>query len=77
MDVLFKKKREDKSALEWRNFGLRTKKRTRWDVLVEQMINAVIVGGIAALSISFNQWEAPLKAFGITFLVEMRKYRKL
>ncbi|OGO03992.1 MAG: hypothetical protein A2Y91_03435 [Chloroflexi bacterium RBG_13_54_8] len=53
------------------------KARAWWDIFVEQVINAAIVGGIVACSTAFDDWEIPAKAFGITFLVELRKYRKL
>ncbi len=46
-------------------------------VLGEQMINAGIVGGIAALSAWDKDPWIGLKAFGLTFLFELRKYRKL
>lgn len=55
----------------------KSKRRAWWDVLTEQMINAAIVGGIAACSVSFEEWDIPIKAFGLTFLIELRKYRKL
>ncbi len=49
-------------------------------VLLEQSINSAIVGGIAGLSALIAgdiqaSWKAALIAFGITFLVELRKYR--
>ncbi|MCX5999843.1 MAG: hypothetical protein NTU41_09730 [Chloroflexi bacterium] len=47
------------------------------DILIEQVINASIIAGIAALATNFDSWSVALKAFGITFLIEMRKYRKL
>jgi len=50
-------------------------KRKWWDVLIEQCINAAIVGGIAGLSATDP--DVAWKAFAITFLIEMRKYRKL
>ncbi len=50
--------------------------RPKWyDILLEQMVNSAIVGGIAG--ISALGWETGLKAFGLAFLIEMRKYRKL
>lgn len=47
-----------------------------WDILIEQCLNACIIGGIAAFA-SNGDWRISLKAFGITFLIELRKYRKL
>ena len=52
-----------------------------WDVLIEQVINSAIVGGIAGLSaLSASPeagWKTAVIAFGLTFLIELRKYRKL
>ncbi len=52
-------------------------KRNWYSILIEQLVNASIVAGVAACSISFDSWEVPMKAFGITFFIELRKYRKL
>ena len=51
-------------------------------ILGEQFLNSAIVGGIAGLaSLSGGNWSqtwrTALLAFGMTFLVELRKYRKL
>lgn len=54
-----------------------SKTRRWWDVLIEQCINAAIVGGICAFSASWVDPWVGLKAFGLTFLIEMRKYRRL
>jgi len=60
-----------------------SKRKTRTDVLKEQLINSLIVAGIAFLSVmppglpTLAQVYVAAKAFGITFLVEMRKYRGL
>ena len=51
--------------------------RSRWDILIEQVINASIVGGVAAAATGFGDWAVALKAWGITALIELRKYRKL
>lgn len=48
-----------------------------WDVVIEQLINSAIVAGIATLSAGWIDPWVGLKAFGLTFLIEMRKYRKL
>ena len=52
-----------------------------WDVLIEQVINSAIVGGIAGLSaLSASPeagWKTAVIAFGLTMLIELRKYRKL
>lgn len=51
-------------------------------ILGEQVLNSAIVGGIAGLSTLASgswsdTWRTALIAAGITFLVELRKYRKL
>ncbi len=50
-------------------------------VLVEQLVNSLIVGGIAGLAAlsadTASSWKVAGIAFGLTFLVELRKYRKL
>ena len=52
-----------------------------WDILIEQVINSAIVGGIAGLSaLSASPeagWKTATIAFGLTFLIELRKWRKL
>jgi len=57
------------------------KKRGRWDLLLEQIINSVIVGGVAFFSaLAADQetsWKTGAIAFGLTFFFELRKYRKL
>ena len=60
----------------------RPKKSKRfWQTLAEQCVNSLIVGGIAGLAALSASPEASGKtaaiAFGITFLTELRKYRKL
>ena len=50
--------------------------RKRLALLPEQLINAGIVAGIVAIS-TLGDWPTVAKAFGLTFLIEMRKYRKL
>jgi len=50
-------------------------KRKWWDILIEQCINAAIVAGIAGLTAADP--HVAWKAFALTFLIEMRKYRKL
>jgi len=48
------------------------------DVLVEQLLNSAIVGGIAAVATWTGTTPDLLvaaKAFALTFLVELRKYR--
>ena len=52
------------------------------EVFIEQCINAAIVGGIAGLSaLAAGDEKTGLKvggvAFGLAFLFELRKYRKL
>ena len=48
-------------------------------VLLGQILNASIVAGITALSTMAAQGEASTKAsliaFGLTFLIELRKFR--
>lgn len=55
--------------------------RKYWTILVEQTINAIIVGGCAGMSALAADveasWKVGLYAFGLTFFFEMRKYRKL
>ena len=48
-------------------------------IFIEQVINSAIVGGIAGLSgkIAGAGWEAAAYGFGLTFLIELRKYRQL
>ena len=56
------------------------KHRSPTSVLAEQVINSAIVAGIAAIAIfssGSRDWEAVGIAFGIAFLAELRKYRKL
>lgn len=56
-------------------------RRRWWDLLIEQVINAIIVGGCAGFSALAADveagWKVALYAFGMTFFFEMRKYRKL
>ncbi len=46
-----------------------------WDVLIEQLINSAIVGGIAGLTAT--DLGVAWKAFALTMFFELRKYRKL
>ena len=48
-------------------------------IFIEQMINSAIVGGIAGLSAKATggTWEGAAVGFGMTFLLELRKYRQL
>lgn len=59
----------------------KTNKRNIAIVFIEQLINSSIVAGIASFSVWAAEqsvgWEPPVIAFGITFLTELRKYRKL
>lgn len=52
-----------------------------WQIFIEQVLNSLIVGGIAGLSAlsagSEAGGKAALIAFSITALIELRKYRKL
>jgi hypothetical protein len=47
-----------------------------WKELPSQMLNSLIVGGIAALA-TVGDWLAVGKIFGLTFLLEMRKFLDL
>jgi len=58
--------------------------KTRRDILIEQIINSLIVGGIAFVSVlptealpTLYHFYVAIKAFLITFFIEMRKYRKI
>jgi len=58
--------------------------KTKRDILIEQIINSLIVGGIAFVSVlpteslpTLYHFYVAIKAFLITFFVEMRKYRKI
>ena len=46
---------------------------------IEQVINSCIVGGIAGLSAKATggDWSSSAIGFGLTFLIELRKYRQL
>ena len=46
-------------------------------IFLEQCINSAIVGGISALSslATGGSWKSGLIGFGLTFLIELRKYR--
>jgi hypothetical protein len=48
-------------------------------IFLEQLINSVIVGGIAGLSAKATggTWQSAAIGFGLTFLLELRKYRQL
>ena len=56
-------------------------RRSRWDTLIEQILNSAIVGGISLFSSLAADQSIGLRAggiaFGLTFLFELRKYRKL
>jgi len=58
--------------------------KTKRDILIEQVINSLIVGGIAFVSVLPTQslptlyhFYVAIKAFLSTFFVEMRKHRKI
>ena len=53
-----------------------TMKKTWKRVLLEQVINAAIIGGIAGAA-SLADLDVALRAFVITFLIELRKYRNI
>ena len=59
------------------------KKMIAWgEVLIEQIINSSIVGGIAGISALAaadpgTGWKVAAIAFGLTALSELRKYRNL
>ena len=76
----FQRKEEEAPSTTTPNTSKR-KRRGYGSILAEQVINALIVGGIAGLSsLGANvetSWKAGAIAFGLTFLIEMRKYRKL
>ena len=59
----------------------KAKYRSWLSTLAEQCINALIVGGCAALSAQAadvsSSWKVGAYAFGLTALFELRKYRKL
>ena len=55
-------------------------KRPWYDILIEQLANSAIVGGIAGLSSLVSgevSWRVAAIAFGMTTLIELRKYRGL
>ena len=52
------------------------------EIFMEQLINSGVVAGIAYFSILIASPEAAspavaMNAFGLTFLIELRKYRKI
>ncbi len=50
------------------------------DILFEQLVNSAIVGaiaGLATLASGSDSCKPPLIAFGMAFVVELRKYRKI
>ena len=53
----------------------------KWDVLAGQFLNSAIVAGIASVSLLAGQravdWRVVGTAFGLTFLIELRRYRGL
>jgi len=58
--------------------------KTRRDIFVEQVINSLIVAAIAFVSVlptetlpTLFHFYVAIKAFLITFFIEMRKYRKI
>jgi len=55
-------------------------KRNKIDVLVDQIIDSAIVGGITALSTYISagidaSWKSAVFAFGLTFLIKLKEYR--
>lgn len=55
-------------------------KRSRFDVLCEQLLDSIIVGGIAGISAYVGAGvDASFKTFGIafalTFLIKLKEYR--
>ena len=48
-------------------------------IFLEQIINSMIVGAISGLSskASGGNWEGAAIGFGLTFFIELRKYRQL
>ena len=55
-------------------------KHPKLEILGEQLLNASIIAGIVAMATWVGEipdLTAIAKAFGITFLFELRKYRKL
>ena len=81
MRLLYADGIEGSLDLEWLALRVRPRLKKIVATLIEQMVNASIVAGIAALSLMVAQQESILKpvviAFGLTFLLEMRKYRRL
>lgn len=85
MDIFYVNKKPAEENAERQPLPSRTtkakRKRSWLSVLAEQVVNAVIVGGIAGLAALVadvsQSWKAALIAFGMAFLAEMRKYRNL
>ena len=84
MDIFFANahpEREKPVRLDRTAVNPRPPKRSWGSVLAEQVVNSVIVGGIAGLSALIADpsvsWKAGLIAFGMTFLVELRKLRNI
>ena len=86
MDILFANTHPEREKTEYldrtTNLPIHNPPKRSWlNVLAEQAINSVIVGGIAGISAlgagAESSWKAGLIAFGITALSELRKYRKL
>ena len=52
-----------------------------WGTFLEQILNSSIVAGVTALSTLAASLEVNAKAigvaFGLTFLIELRKYRNI
>lgn len=63
-----------------------TTKQSKCDILIEQLVNSSVVGGITWLSTvsatalqgtpSFS-WEGFAIGFGLTFLIKLKEYRKI
>ena len=68
------------TGISFFSMGRDNKKEPWWKVLSGQILNSSIVAGIAALSMLAGTQEisgrAVSIAFGLTFLIELRKYRK-
>lgn len=75
INLFFSNQADDDSLLSVNKEVNGSGNRPRRYILLEQCINAAIVGGIAAFAA--GDLIVALKAFGITFLIELRKYRKI
>lgn len=57
-------------------------KPSKLEILCEQLLDSVIVGGITALSTYVSvggdaTWKSAAIAFGLTFLIKLKEYRKI